>query len=282
MKKIYLGMFSLLLGVLMAGNASAAHVTDITPSNMQGWAFVQETPTGSGSMVAGPETPPLGEGSANLIVDSTGGEDLARAYDETRLDSITNLEYSTYRTSGGDALAIALQFNIDSDLTDENTAWQGRLVYEPYHTQTVTTGEWQTWDPMNDAAGTGTGNWWFSNGTLATASGCTQATPCTWAEVDAAFPNAGIHATLGGIVLKAGSGWTGGFDGNVDALTIGINGTDTTYNFELDEVSEPSLKDDCKDGGWETLEDGDENPFKNQGQCVSYFAQMESDDDKTE
>lgn len=244
-----------------------AATTVVHPGDMDGWAFAQETATGSGSLVNGPETPPSGTGSAQLVVDSTDGEIIAKAgYGGTKLADITELEYNTYRTSGGSALAIALQLNIDSDVTDENNAWQGRLVYEPYHTQTVSTGEWQTWDTLNDAAGTGTGNWWFSNGTLAANSGCTMATPCTWAEVLAEFPNAGVHNTLGAIVLKAGGGWAGGFDGNVDALTI--NGDTFDFEFESPEVlTSPSNKDECKKGGWMTFN----NPsFKNQGQCVAW------------
>ena len=31
-------------------------------------------------------------------------------------------------------------------------------------------------------------------------------------------------------------------------------------------------KDDCKHGGWRTMIDGAGNHFKNQGDCVSYFA----------
>ena len=34
----------------------------------------------------------------------------------------------------------------------------------------------------------------------------------------------------------------------------------------------PTSKDDCKNGGWQTLVDGNGNPFKNQGDCVSYVA----------
>lgn len=46
----------------------------------------------------------------------------------------------------------------------------------------------------------------------------------------AAFPNLGIHQTYGGVVLKAGSGWTG-FRGSVDSLAIGIDGATTTFDF---------------------------------------------------
>jgi hypothetical protein len=46
------------------------------------------------------------------------------------------------------------------------------------------------------------------------------------------FPNAGIHSAFGAVLFKAGSGWLAGFDGNVDAFTIGVGGSDTTYDFE--------------------------------------------------
>ena len=56
-------------------NAFAPNATIVVkPSNMNGWIFVQETATGSGNLVLGPGTPPLGTGSANLIVNSSGGE----------------------------------------------------------------------------------------------------------------------------------------------------------------------------------------------------------------
>ena len=44
--------------------------------------------------------------------------------------------------------------------------------------------------------------------------------------VDAPLTNSGR------LWLKAGSGWAGGFTGNVDDLTVGIDTTSVTYNFE--------------------------------------------------
>ena len=62
-------------------------------------------------------------------------------------------------------------------------------------------------------------------------------------------------------------------------------GTSTTLSFisttpgpfgpALDDVvvtETVPTKDDCKDGGWRTMIDGAGNHFKNQGDCVSYFA----------
>jgi hypothetical protein len=57
-------------------------------------------------------------------------------------------------------------------------------------------------------------------------------------------------------------------DGPSGSQTVLIDNTDvngTTYDYEF------ASKDDCKDGGWQnfTFAPG---PFKNQGQCVSNFA----------
>ncbi len=238
-KKTILGsLAAVVVAVTFASLAHAATITTVTPSNMDGWVFVndQTEGPGSGTFVNGPATPPLGTGSAQLTATSSSdGQILAKPVAQvTKLGDVTSLQYSTYQdAANGSALtAIALQLNIDTDVTDAITTWQGRLVYEPYFTQTIATSTWQTWNTLNDAAGTGTGNWWFSNSAVATASGCSQATPCTWAEVLAAYPNIGVNTTTGAIVLKAGSGWPS-FSGNVDAVTIGVSGNEVTYNFEL-------------------------------------------------
>ncbi len=231
---------------IITGNPGGGSNTAVTivssPANPNGWVFFQETATGSGSYVNGPTGQPLGTGSAEFVVNSTGGEAFANAaFKGTRLSQIETLSYKTYRQFGAPALALALQFEIDGNMDDADTAFRGRLIYEPYHTQqaSIVTGAWQQWNPLNDAAGTGTGNWWFSNSALSGPSGCTQAAPCTWTEVKAAFPNAGLRdasATSGGVYFKAGGGWTGGFIGNVDEFIIGVktglNTVTTTYDFE--------------------------------------------------
>ena len=58
-----------------------------------------------------------------------------------------------------------------------------------------------------------------------------RASPCTWTQILALFPNLGIHKVYGAVVLKAGSGWAA-FRGNVDAISIGVSGVTTTFNFE--------------------------------------------------
>ncbi len=191
----------------------------VTPSNLAGWRWMQEDTAGGGGMlVTGPVIPPLGTGSAKLSVDGTGRFILSNmSYAGTRLDAITNLSHSSYSEGASAILAPSLQLDIDYDLNDANTAWQGRLVYEPYQDGSVITpGNWQAWTPM-------TGKWWSSgapgNGT------CPQSTPCTWSQVLTAFPNAGLRAGNGWLHFRVGGPWAGGFTGYVDAFTFGVTAT---------------------------------------------------------
>jgi hypothetical protein len=215
---------------LLPGSAVRADSTIIVkPSSPNGWTLAKEgnSGTASGSFVAGPDTAPLGNGSVQFVVDSAGGYAAgAQVHLGTRLDQIEALEYTSYRNSGSAALAVSLQFTVDFNLDDADTTFQGRLVYEPYYTETVSSGVWQTWNPL-------VGKWWATRAPFNAT--CSMAAPCTLAQVLAAYPNAGIHATIGSVVLKAGSGWTGGFTGNADALKITIGGEQTIYDFEPEE-----------------------------------------------
>jgi len=250
-------------GTAQVGAAGTTIV--VSPTNMHGWVFVndQTNGPGTGTLVDGPGHPPLGTGSANLSVTGpTDGQILAAVTNAgTRLDAITTLRYSTYISSPQSPPSItdiSLQFGIDYDVTDTNTSYQGRLVFEPYYTGTpVQSGMWQTWNPL-------AGKWWATKAPGNTV--CKQASPCTWAQVLTNWPNAGINANNGATVFKAGSGWAA-FNGNVDAFTIGVHGANTTYDFEKHTV--PTDKEQCKNGGWKTF-NPPTGPFKNQGACVSY------------
>jgi parallel beta-helix repeat protein len=185
----------------------------------------EDTAAGSGMLVTGPATPPIGTGSAKLSVDGTGRFILSNlAYASTRLADVTNLAYSTYTEGVSNILAPAMNLDIDYDLTDANVAWQGRLIFEPYQGGgVVTPGTWQTWTPMTS------GKWWASG---APGNGpCPQSTPCTWSQVLTAFPNSGLRAGNGWLHFKVGL-WAGGFTGYVDAFTFGVSGDATTYDFE--------------------------------------------------
>lgn len=220
----------------------------VTQSNATdlGFGFAQETATGSGAFVSGPNGSD-GSGSARLTVDSTGGEALANGlFAGTRLDHLNFLSYKTYMQAAGGTNAPTLQLDADYDATDGSTAFQGRAVFEPSLSEgaAVTNETWQTWNPLTAQSG-----WWQTgNPIVIGVTGikvCTQASPCSLQQLLAAYPNAQIRPITGqiagqpiagGIWLKAGGGWAGGFTGNVDSLTAAVhvgtvNGT-VTYDFE--------------------------------------------------
>ena len=78
-----------------------------------------------------------------------------------------------------------------------------------------------------------------------------------------ANPNAAILS----FGVNVGHGPAGTFNGNADALTLGLNTNTTVYNFE--HAITLVGKDERKDGGWMT---STSTTFKNQGDCVSFFA----------
>jgi hypothetical protein len=221
------------------GSHLSAGSTVVKPSSMHGWYFWNDKNdifTGSpGELVAGPLSPPLGSGGVRLGPLTDAGATAAghsviatNEFFGTKLTDITALSYSTYQP--GPTLAVALQFDVRYRTTD--LAYGGRLVFEPYQNGTVSVGAgWQSWSPLS-------GTWWASKTTSAGTGGvqivalpsgnCAQATPCSWAQITAAFPDAVIY---GRFLLKAGSNWNG-FDGNADALTIGVSGTNATFDFE--------------------------------------------------
>lgn len=224
-----------------AGTAGASSIENVVvdPGNMNGWYFWNDKDdifTGSpGELVSGPVGQPMGTGSVRLgpLTDNgatgAGHSVIAtNAYFGTPLSTITGLSYSSYQP--GPTLAIAIQFDVKYRTTD--AAYGGRLVFEPYQNGSGTVGAgWQSWSPL-------AGKWWATKTTVAGTGGvqvvalptgnCGQATPCTWAEIAAAFPDASIG---GRFLLKAGSNWFG-FDGNADAVSITISGNTTTYDFE--------------------------------------------------
>lgn len=219
--------------------AAASGPTVVKPSSMNGWYFwndKNDTFAGSpGALVAGPAAPPSGDGSVRLGPLTDNGATAAGhsviatdAYLGTPLAGFTAMSYATYQP--GPVRAIAIQFDVRYRPAD--SAYGGRLVFEPYQNGAVTVGAgWQSWTPL-------AGRWWATKTTAAGTGGaqvvalpagnCAQSSPCTWSQINAAFPSAIV---AGRFLLKAGSNWAG-FDGNADDLTIGVGGVDATYDFE--------------------------------------------------
>jgi len=201
---------------MQAGLLNPAGTVAVWPDSMREWQFYNDqqgavcTDSSVCRMVAGQAGQALGSGTAELAVAASNeGKALVLPdYAGTRFDAINTLKYSTYRQSvdAGSNLAIALQFNVDFDLTDGSGGYQGRLVFEPYQGigGNVPDSTWQEWDAL-------AGFWWgtratVSKGGVNTPNPCVQATPCTWAQLLALFPDLGVHGSYGVVILKAGSG----------------------------------------------------------------------------
>jgi hypothetical protein len=219
--------------VLFAGSAVAGAQTYITPST-PGWTFAEETPVASGGFVSGPGTPPSGSaGSYQLTVQQPGGGLFyTQQYAGTRLDQLAGLKYSTYVVSSALPVTATMSFDFDNDMAVVAGSYGGRAVFDPALLGAVIVpGTWQSWDPMTQKA------WWGSGtpGTRPLNMVCTQAAPCTFAQILAAFPNGGVLSDqfAGFFGFKLGNGG-GPSQVSVDSFSIGTTGPTgpvTQYNF---------------------------------------------------
>jgi hypothetical protein len=249
----------LFASALLIGAGAPLQADDVvTPSNMGSWSFVfnetgDDLPCPScqnGSMVTGPATPPLGVGSA-MIGTTTGNGDGAASIATSSLNGIalgalTALSYSTYDTTNNGQQFPFLQLNIayTNDVNDDGPGTDTLFFEPPYQTAgsgdpslpdqgATVMNEWQTWDALE-------GGWWDNNGVAGPGTGVQPLStflsfftdPTIVANIPY-YPNDGLALTVG-----FGS-TTDNFLGYVDNMTIGVNGSNTTYDFEPSTASVP-------------------------------------------
>ena len=239
---------------------SVAATVNVTTANMGAWAFnnrdnsspvriVGANATASGGLVTGPATPPLGTGSAELATGNgtsggDGSEELRNtSYDGTKLSTITALSYSTYVTANNGTQFPYLLLRVSRDGLGNNSNID--FFYFRPDLQTPTTGNpslpdqgsaamhtWQTWNALEGG--------WLSDASVTSGAGGSFSSPLTVDTISAylaLYPNATIENRwndgLGGLRFTVGFGNpTDKFVGYVDNFTIGINGVNTTYNFD--------------------------------------------------
>lgn len=243
----------------LGATASSAATVNVTTTNMGDWAFnnrdnsspvrlVNANSTAFGGMVTGPATPPLGTGSAELATGNgtTGGdgsEELRNTfYNGTKLNTITALSYSTYVTANDGTQFPYLLLRVSRDGSGINSNID--FIYFRPDLQTPMTGNsslsdqgsasmdtWQTWDALDGG--------WLSNDSIASGAGGAFSSPSTvdtLAAYLALYPDATIENRpdgLGGLRFTVGfQNPTDQFVGYTDNFTIGVNGVNTTYNFE--------------------------------------------------
>jgi hypothetical protein len=204
---------------------ATVQIVSVDTANMQGWSFINDCGVGSptGTLVDGPATPPLGDGSVELSAAS--GQCIiwaTTAFAGTALSEITALQYSSYQSSGPTYAAfMAFDINYGTGIS----GYQGRLAFEPYLTPaegSVAAG-WQSWDGL-------AGNWYGDDPPGSTL--CPQSVPCSWSQVLANWPSASFRTGDNFLfrVGSTGSSWPS-FTGNVDDFILGINGSTAAYQF---------------------------------------------------
>jgi hypothetical protein len=233
---VALAIGALAVGVLAA--PAGAATTTVGALSVNGWFGGNEGPAGSSgtvSLVSGPGTPDAGTGSAKLTVDGTGRASLGtNGFKGTKLSQISALSYSTYATSSQLSHQANLQFDVDFDTTDASTAYQGRLSFG-----TDTSVPLNTWTSVNALTD---GKWYGSQ--LVSPAPCSQSSPCTWAQVLTAYPNAGVRndpVEKGAMLLRLGGPVTGGGSVYVDNFSITRPSGTSTVDFEPGATVTPTV-----------------------------------------
>jgi hypothetical protein len=263
LSSLFIGVAGLLAALVMP-MASVAYAVPsqvvVTPSNTQGWSTSDTRPGGAVNFVA--DSTAQGSpanGALQLTTDSTTASKAQYMLaTDTPLSTVSELSYVTKQNSspfaGADAsYQLAMCMGGVSGSTCNNFT---TLVYEPYENGTVTNGNWQSWDVM-------AGQVWstrsVNNGSCQLTAGGGGAPFYTVAGLQSACPDA--------VVVSVGVNiGTNNPSYNVEADLVDFNGT--TYNFEP--FAAVTDKDACKNNGWMTAVDNQDNSFKNQGACVSF------------
>jgi len=177
-----------------------------------------------GNFVNGPDTPPIGNGSAEMIVSGSQRRNLTTSqFGGIKLKDIFDLSYSTYQPStntGNNEYSIYLNFNVDFY---GNNTYQGRLVHVPRIDNNVHQDVWETWDAIDS----GDALWWWSG-----FAGSEPATEWpdgetnqyrTWDDLISSFENIQTLALYPWLGFRAGEPYSDGFTGYIDNFTIGYN-----------------------------------------------------------
>ncbi|MEJ7624323.1 MAG: hypothetical protein WKF34_10065 [Pyrinomonadaceae bacterium] len=248
------------------GSGSTVYVTE---NNQQGWSYAATNAGGDVNFVTDPSAPG-GSGALQLTTDGTNA---ARAQylhaANTRLRDVDELSYYTRQISGPAHAAAAYQ--LITCLGGRSTTGQcigfTTFNFEPYQNGVVATnGTWQFWDV--DA-----GQFW-STRTVNAGGACTVTAGNGGApfyrlqQLQTACPSA--------VVVGFGAN-VGTFNPNYNVYVDQFNFDGTTYNFQPYMVA--LTKEACKNGGFELVTQADGQPFRNQGQCVSYVNRTQNDDD---
>ena len=268
---------------LVSSLAQTCSTVVVTGANLSGWAFQLTSPDGAAEFVEpAPATPPAGQGAAYLFT-GTNGDASAQIrnanYNGTPISSLSSLSYCTYveqwNTTVGPGQVPYIIINVD---TDNDSDVDELLFFEPLYSDgsynpSITPqpvpvlNTWQCWDAFNGGwyaidANTGSPTYGGAGTGVLPLSGYTTLNPSAVIR-NAANGRGGLR------ILSGFASPSDVFEAYVDRVQVGTSAGCTVFDFE--KFSEPATADQCKKGGWQTLNpDRPAGPFKNQGDCVQY------------
>ena len=206
---------------------------DVIIGGLDKWFFyndeIDEVDNTLGSFVEGPDTPPLGDGSAEISVTDTERRNLATyQFSGTPLSAIRTMKFSTYNPSAGNGGGVDrsayLNFNVDFDGSD---TWQRRLAFVPRQNGTVVQNSWQEWDAIDggDAMYSYSGPTWPGTATPGT-------TLRSWNDLLASYPGIRIRVTDSWLGMRVGEPYGDGYTENLDKFVFGTNTETQIFDFE--------------------------------------------------
>ncbi|MFT3746150.1 MAG: cohesin domain-containing protein [Pyrinomonadaceae bacterium] len=186
-----------------------------------------------GSMVAGPATPPIGNGSAQISVTGTQRRNLATyQFSGTPLSAIGTLKFSTYNPSAGNGGSANrsgyITFNVDFNGSD---TFQRRLNYVPSQNGVVVQNSWQEWDAING----GNAMWSYSGATWPAGvggGGEPGTTLKTWNQILSQYPGVRMRVTDSFFGIRVGEPYNDGYTENIDAIKFGTPTFLKHFNFD--------------------------------------------------
>ncbi|MBX7053580.1 MAG: carboxypeptidase regulatory-like domain-containing protein [Pyrinomonadaceae bacterium] len=182
-----------------------------------------------GSLVIGPGTPPLGNGSAQISVTGSQRRNLATyQFSGTVLSTINTLKFSTYNPSAGNGGSASrsgyLHFNVDFNGSD---TWQRRIGFVPSQNGTVIQDQWQEWDAINGGAAM-----WFYSGATWPGTATPGTTLRSWSDILASYPGVRIRVTDSFFGIRVGEPYADGYTENIDAIKFGAGASLKYFNFD--------------------------------------------------
>jgi hypothetical protein len=213
----------------------------ITPSSLGGFRQVHDSCGGdsTASQVFVGGTGPLGTGSLQFNLGANGDsfEALRRTFlPAVPLGNLTALSYHTFdrRSSSGQSVYLILTVDLNGDGSYDPQV-DDLLFFEPEYQHGYTpdvpdqgdntVGAWHLWNAR-------AGGWWSLRGLCGAGPGA----DVKKLDFYLACQSPNVAPAILGLRLAAGCGagaWDN-FIGDADALTIGVNGVNTVYNFDAD------------------------------------------------